>query len=121
MLQKFVALFPYSVLATLILAYFAYTGIPPTTDPESPPPVTIEYEDSFDTIQVGALEHRCSVSLNPATQDSYNDLPDSVLASRILANAFYENHDYEDTIKVAEVGLERTRKLGSERGKPFTK
>ena len=52
-LQKFVALFPYSVFATLILAYFAYTGTPPTADPETPPPVTVEYEDSFDMIQVG--------------------------------------------------------------------
>jgi hypothetical protein len=57
-LQKFVALFPYSAFATLILAYFAYTGIPPTADPGSPPPVTIEYEDSFDVIQVGVLEYR---------------------------------------------------------------
>ena len=56
-LQKFVALFPYSVLANLVLAYFAYTGIQPTTDPESPPPATIEYDDSFDVIQVSALEH----------------------------------------------------------------
>jgi len=54
-------------------------------------------------------------------QDSYNDLPDSVLATRILVNAFHEDHDYENAIKVAEVGLERTRKLESERGKPFTK
>jgi len=57
-LQKFVALFPYSVFATLILAYFAYIGTPPTTDLESPPPVAIEYEDSFDVIQVRAVEYR---------------------------------------------------------------
>jgi len=54
-LQKYVALFPYSIFATLILAYFAYTGIPPTTDSESPPLVTIEYDDSFDVIQVSVL------------------------------------------------------------------
>jgi len=120
-LRKFVAMFPYSVFATLILAYFAYTGTPPTTDPESPPSVTIEFDDSFDVIQVSALQYRCPVSLNSMTQDSYNDLPDSVLASRILVNAFHQDHDYENTIKIAEVGLERTRKLESERGKLFTK
>ena len=56
MLRKFVDLFPYSVFATLILAYFAYAGTQPMTDPESPPPVTIEYEDSFDAIQVSVLD-----------------------------------------------------------------
>ena len=56
-LQKFVALFPYSVFATLILAYFAYTGTQPTRDPEPPHPATIEYDDSFDVIQVSALEY----------------------------------------------------------------
>ena len=121
MLQKFVALFPYSVFATLILAYFAYIGTPPTPDPETPLPVTIEYEDSFDVIQVGAQEFRCPVSLNTMKQDSYNDLPDSVLAGRILVKAFHDDYDYENSIKVAEVGLERTRKLESERGKPFPK
>lgn len=55
-LRKFVDLFPYSVFATLILAYFAYAGTQPMTDPESPPPVTIEYEDSFDAIQVSVLD-----------------------------------------------------------------
>jgi len=54
-------------------------------------------------------------------QDAYNDLPDSVFASRIMVNAFHDDFDYESTIKVAEVGLERTRKLESERGKPFRK
>lgn len=56
-LHKFLALFPYSAFATLILAYFAYAGLPPTTDCESPPPLTIEYEDSFDVIQVS--EPKC--------------------------------------------------------------
>ena len=65
MLQKFVALFPYSVFATLILAYFAYIGTQPTTDPESAHSATIEYDDSFDTIQVGALELRGLNSLSP--------------------------------------------------------
>lgn len=51
-LRKFLALFPYSGFATLILAYFAYAGLSPTTDYDSPPPATIEYEDSFDVIQV---------------------------------------------------------------------
>ena len=120
-LRKFVALFPYSVFATLILAYFAYTGTPPTTDPESPPSATIEFDDSFDVIQVSALRYRCPVSFNPMAQDSYNDLPGSVLASRMLVSTFHEDNDYENTIKVAEVGLERTRKLESERGKLFTK
>lgn len=54
MLQKFVALFPYSGFAALILAYFAYIGTSPTSDPEAPLPVTIEYDDSFDVIQVSA-------------------------------------------------------------------
>jgi hypothetical protein len=54
-------------------------------------------------------------------QDSYNDLADSVFASRILINAFHDDYDYENTIKVAEVGLERIRKLESERGKLFTR
>lgn len=54
-------------------------------------------------------------------QDSYNDLPDSVFASRILVKAFQEDHDYDNSIKMAEVGLERTRKLESERGKPLVK
>lgn len=120
-LQKFVALFPYSVFATLILAYFAYIGTPPTPDPETPPSVTIEYEDSFDVIQVSAQKFRRSVSLNTMVQDSYNDLSDSVLASRILVKVFHDDHDYENSIKVAEVGLERTHKLESERGKPFVK
>jgi len=57
----------------------------------------------------------------PTVQDSYNDLPDSVLASRVLVNAFHEDYDYENTIKVAEVGLERTRKLESERGRALPK
>ena len=56
-----------------------------------------------------------------AAQDSYNDLPDSVFASRIMVNAFHDDFDYESTIRVAEIGLERTRKLESERGKPFCK
>jgi len=116
-----VILFPYSVFATLILAYFAYIGTPPTPDPETPPPVTIEYDDSFDVIQVSAQEFQCTFSLNIVAQDSYNDLPDSVLAGRILAKAFHDYHDYENSIKVAEVGLERTHKLESERGKPFAK
>jgi len=121
MLQKFVALFPYSGFATLILAYFAYIGTSPTSDPEAPPPVTIEYDDSFDVIQVSAQWFQCPVPLNSMAQDSYNDLPDSVLAGRILAKAFHDDYDYENSIKVAEVGLERTRKLESERGKPFPK
>jgi superkiller protein 3 len=121
MLQNFVTLFPYSVFATLILAYFAYIGTPPTPDSETPPPITIEYEDSFDVIQVSAQESRCPVLLNTMAQDSYNDLPDSVLASRILVKAFHEDNDYENSIKAAEVGLERTRKLESERGKLFVK
>lgn len=54
-------------------------------------------------------------------QDSYNDLPDSVFASRIMVNAFHNDNDYENTIQVAEVGLERTGKLESERGKMFPK
>ena len=54
MLQKFVILFPYSVFATLILGYFAYTGTQPMTSPESPPPAAIEYDDSFDVISVSA-------------------------------------------------------------------
>jgi len=116
-----VALFPYSGFATLILAYFAYSGTQSTTGPESPPPDTMEYDDSFDVIQVSVLEHRRSGSRNTIAQESYNDLPDSVFASRVLIKTFHEYHDYENTIKVAEVGLERTRKLESERGKPFTK
>ena len=55
------------------------------------------------------------------TQDSYNDLPDSVFASRILVKAFHEDYDYDSCIKLAEVGLERTHKLESERGKAFVK
>ena len=58
MLQKFVALFPYSVFATLILGYFAYSGTQPATDPESPHPATVEYDDSFDVIQVSAPEYQ---------------------------------------------------------------
>ena len=54
-------------------------------------------------------------------QYSYNDLADSVLASRMLVNAFHDDYDYENTIQVAEAGLERTHKLESERGKVFTK
>ena len=54
MLQKFVALFPYSGFAALILGYFAYIGTSPTSGPEAPLPVTIEYDDSFDVIQVSA-------------------------------------------------------------------
>ena len=121
MLQKFVALFPHSGFATLILAYFAYTGIQPTTGPESPPTITIEYDDSFDVIHVSAPAYMLSDSPDPIPQDSYNDLPDSVFASRILVSAFHEDHDYENTIKVAEAGLECTRKLESERGKLFPK
>ena len=121
MLQKFLALFPYSAFASLILAYFSYSGLSPTTDPESPHPVTIEYEDSFDAIQVSGPEFQRSRSLNSVVQDSYVDLPDSVLATRIAVDAFHNDYDYENSIKVAEVGLERTRKLESERGKPFPK
>lgn len=55
------------------------------------------------------------------TQDSYNDLPDSVFASRISVKAFREDHDYGNCIGLAEAGLKRTKKLESERGKAFVK
>ena len=38
-----------------------------------------------------------------------------------MVNVFHDDYDYENTIKVAEVGLERTTKLESERGKAFPK
>ena len=38
-----------------------------------------------------------------------------------MVNVFYNDSDYDNTIKAAEVGLERTVKLESERGKPFPK
>ena len=60
--------------------------------------------------------------LTPHTpQDSYNDLPDSLFACRIMVYVFYNDSDYQNTIEAAEVGLERTVKLESERGKPFLK
>ena len=115
-------LFPYSNFATLILAYFAYAALPPTADPEeSPPPTTIEYEDSFYVIQVSGPGLQYSNSLNPTGQDLYNDLPDSVFASRIVVNIHHTDCDYESIINAAETGLDRTRKLESGRGKSFPK
>jgi hypothetical protein len=39
----------------------------------------------------------------------------------MMVDVFHNDRDYENAIKVAEIGLERTRKLESERGKPFPK
>jgi hypothetical protein len=62
------------------------------------------------------------IRLNPhAPQDFYNDLPDSLFASRVMVSVFHNDNDYENTIEVAELGLERTGKLESERGKLFPK
>ena len=38
-----------------------------------------------------------------------------------MVSVFHNDKDYENTIKVAEVGLERAGKLESERGKTFPK
>lgn len=53
-------------------------------------------------------------------QDAFNDLPDSIIAHRILSELYAAEADDENAIKVAESGLELVRRAEQDRGHTLT-
>ncbi|KAF9456626.1 TPR-like protein [Collybia nuda] len=89
-IKQFVKLFPVSPMTSLLKGYFNYVGESILEDEgEGNLPEQLSDDGPFDMV------------LN-----SFPLIPDSVLASRILADLYLNEMDYENAIKVAKNGLE---------------
>ncbi|TFY67241.1 hypothetical protein EVJ58_g1753 [Rhodofomes roseus] len=96
-MRQFVQLFPQAAHTSLIKGYFGYMGIPLTDNEDdedgSPHPNGDNAEDYVDMII-----------------DAFASLPDSIIAHRIMTEIYQTENDLENIIKVAESGIDVTRR-----------
>lgn len=51
------------------------------------------------------IEKRTIFTRSTKIQDSYNDVPDSIISNRIVAKIYLEDADYDNAIKICETGI----------------
>ncbi|KAF7321489.1 Antiviral protein [Mycena kentingensis (nom. inval.)] len=100
LLRQYNQLFPTATLASMLAAYIQYAGLV-DDDAEEQSPLAA---DPFDTIQ-----------------DAYTSLTNSVIATRICADAYVQECDYQNAIVAAENGLSLLTRNEAERGRAFAK
>lgn len=105
LLQQFIGLFPQSPLSRLISGWFAYNDIPVDgEDDDANQKHTIDPEEALDEI-MGAFEESSNL----------------ILPHRILGEIYTMDEDHENTIKIAESGLELVKRAEVSRGRKFPK
>lgn len=97
-------LFPESHLAQLITAYFGYMSIE----------IPDEEEESKQEQAKGDIDYVDIII------EAFGSLADSILAHRIVAEIYQSEEDLENTIKVAESGLELVRRAERDSGKSLS-
>ncbi|KAA1474268.1 superkiller protein 3 [Dentipellis sp. KUC8613] len=106
-MRQFMHLFPNTSMARLIQGYFLYNGIPLSEDEEDEgisSPLPDDETDPFDAIL-----------------EAFSELSTSILAHRVLSSVYLWEVDYENSIAVAEVGLELVRRTVRASGKDLSK
>ncbi|CCM00695.1 uncharacterized protein FIBRA_02734 [Fibroporia radiculosa] len=104
-LRQFIELFPTSPWADLLVGYFGYMDIPLNNhnDEETQPQRKQDQDnDHIDTIL-----------------DAFGNLQDSIIAHRIVAELYDNEGDLENTIKVAESGLELVLRAEQSNDRPL--
>ncbi|OBZ66566.1 Superkiller protein 3 [Grifola frondosa] len=99
-LRQYIQLFPSSPLTRLLIGYFGYMSIPLSREDNESPDQDENEEDFADMII-----------------DAFGSLSDSILAHRVMAELYEQEADLENTIKVAEGGLELVCKAEQQSGK----
>ncbi|PCH43840.1 hypothetical protein WOLCODRAFT_138620 [Wolfiporia cocos MD-104 SS10] len=104
-LRRFVRLFPDSVTTKLIAGYFGYMGIPLAVgDEDEAQKQPIAEDEDFIGLIIDAVEL----------------LPESLFALRITVEMYHSEGDLENTIKMAESGLEATNHAETNSGKSLS-
>ncbi|KIY73049.1 superkiller protein 3 [Cylindrobasidium torrendii FP15055 ss-10] len=108
-LRLFVELFPSHYLADMIRGYFMYYNIPLQLEGEEE-----KADDAPDTVEDPDIG--LDMMLDAQSRSS-----DSVLATRMLADAYLREIDYANAIKIAEHGASLIRRVESDCGKSLAR
>ncbi|EMD32118.1 hypothetical protein CERSUDRAFT_119089 [Gelatoporia subvermispora B] len=108
-LRKYVVLFQSLPLARLIQGYFGYHGILISQDDDESQDGRGENDEEEDGQEIYV----------DMIIDAFTVLPDSILAHRVAADMYAQEGDLENAIKVAEGGLELTKRAQQNWGKPM--
>ncbi|KAK7056865.1 Superkiller protein 3 [Paramarasmius palmivorus] len=100
LLKQFMELFPDLPLTKVLKGYFIYMGVPLVEESDSETPESTLQEDrdvGYDMVL-----------------EAYPSTSNSILATRIMADIYKNEADYENAIKVAETGLKLVSKFESD-------